>query len=58
MDFRIDTTADILALGRMNKQLIRDEAHRNPMNLWQLTARLAEFLFRKWLVKRHGLRNE
>jgi GNAT superfamily N-acetyltransferase len=38
------TSADYPLLGALNHQLIRDEGHRNPMNVAQLTERM-----RRWL---------
>ncbi len=31
-------------IATLNQQLIRDEGHRNPMDLWQLTERMTEWL--------------
>jgi ribosomal protein S18 acetylase RimI-like enzyme len=44
MNFRYAVTADVPALALMNQQLIRDEGHRNPMNLEQLQARMGKFI--------------
>ncbi len=42
--YRKATSADYPLLGALNHQLIRDEGHRNPMNVAQLTERM-----RRWL---------
>jgi GNAT superfamily N-acetyltransferase len=42
--FRLATVADAAALGRLNHQLIRDEGHRNPMNVDELTKRMRGWL--------------
>jgi hypothetical protein len=44
MIFRYATVADGPTLASMNQQLIRDEGHRNPMNLEQLQARMEKFI--------------
>ncbi len=44
MQFRLATLDDAPALAEMNRQLIRDEGHRNPMNLRQLTDRMSGWL--------------
>lgn len=44
MDFRRATPADAPLLGRLNKQLIDDERHRNPMSVVQLADRMANWL--------------
>ena len=44
MDFRTATPADAPLLARLNKQLIDDERHRNPMSIEQLTERMAGWL--------------
>ncbi len=44
MDYRIATPADAPCLARMNKQLIDDEGHRNPMSIAELETRMAEWL--------------
>jgi len=44
MQFRFAVPADAAALAPLNQQLIRDEGHRNPMNLAQLEARLRGWL--------------
>jgi len=44
MTYRKATSADYPLLGALNHQLIRDEGHRNPMNVAQLTERM-----RRWL---------
>ena len=45
LSFRIATLADTEALARLNHQLIRDEGHRNAMNVGELSERM-----RAWLV--------
>lgn len=45
MEFREAKPADVPVLAAMNRQLIQDEGHRNPMNDEQLAARM-----RGWLV--------
>jgi GNAT superfamily N-acetyltransferase len=44
LTYRRATSADYALLGALNHQLIRDEGHRNPMNVAQLTERI-----RRWL---------
>lgn len=44
LTYRKAVPADYAILGALNHQLIRDEGHRNPMNVAQLTARM-----RRWL---------
>ena len=44
--YRPATVADADALGRLNHQLIRDEGHRNPMTLEELSARM-----RTWIAE-------
>jgi ribosomal protein S18 acetylase RimI-like enzyme len=46
MTYRKATSADYALLGALNHQLIRDEGHRNPMNVAELTARM-----RRWVGK-------
>ena len=42
--FRTALEADVPALAAMNWQLIRDEAHRNPMTVDELVVRMAGWL--------------
>ena len=42
--FRTASLLDADELGRLNHQLIRDEGHRNPMNLAALTERMRGWL--------------
>ena len=42
--FRPATLADADLLGRLNHQLIKDEGHRNPMNVDELTERMRGWL--------------
>ena len=42
--FRPATLADAELLGRLNHQLIKDEGHRNPMNVDELTERMRGWL--------------
>jgi GNAT superfamily N-acetyltransferase len=44
MEYRRATVADAPALAAMNGQLIRDEGHRNPMTVAELTVRMAGWL--------------
>jgi GNAT superfamily N-acetyltransferase len=44
MTYREANQADFPLLGSLNHQLIRDEGHRNPMNVVELTARM-----RRWI---------
>ncbi len=44
MQYRFATVADSAVLAQMNQQLIRDEGHRNPMDLPQLEVRMADWL--------------
>ena len=46
MNYRFATSDDANALALMNQQFIRDEGHRNSMNLVQLTERMAGWLGR------------
>ncbi len=41
---RLCTDSDLELLSIMNKQLIEDEKHDNPMNLCQLNERMYEFI--------------
>lgn len=48
------TDADVGLLARMNKELIEDEQHENPMNAGQLAERMRGFLgttYSAWLFK-------
>ena len=42
--YRFATAEDALLLAPLNKQLIRDEGHRNPMDIDQLAQRMANWL--------------
>lgn len=44
MDFRFAIIADAGLLASLNKQLIEDEGHRNPMSVEQLAERMADWL--------------
>ena len=44
MRYRGATTADALTLAQLNRQLIRDEWHRNPMSEEELQVRMANWL--------------
>ena len=44
MDCRLATAADAGLLAAFNQQLIRDEGHRNSMNLAELTERMSGWL--------------
>ncbi|HKB02028.1 MAG TPA: GNAT family N-acetyltransferase [Gemmataceae bacterium] len=44
MEYRGATAADAPALAAMNRELIRDEGHRNPMTITELTDRMAGWL--------------
>ena len=44
MEYRFATTADAPVLAEMNRQLTREEGHRNPMPLPELVARMAGWL--------------
>ena len=44
MDYRIATDTDLSLLAEWNHQLIRDEGHRNSMNLAELQERMRGFL--------------
>ena len=44
MTYRIATDADCTLLGELNQQLIRDEGHRNPMNVQELRERMRQWL--------------
>ncbi len=48
MNYRFATPNDADVLAKLNQQLIRDEGHRNPMNLAQLTERM-----RNWLANEY-----
>src|SRR5712672_832939 len=47
--YRAATSLDAGILAPMNAQLIRDEGHRNPMTMPQLTERMSE-----WLKNEYG----
>jgi GNAT superfamily N-acetyltransferase len=44
MDFREATPADAAVLAELNRQLIRDEGHRNWMAVAELEGRMADWL--------------
>jgi hypothetical protein len=44
MEYRRADAGDVPALAEMNARLIRDEGHRNPMTVAELTTRLAGWL--------------
>ncbi|MCI0492891.1 MAG: GNAT family N-acetyltransferase [Planctomycetes bacterium] len=44
MNYRFAVPSDAALLAPLNQQLIRDEGHRNAMNLAQLTERMAGWL--------------
>ena len=44
LGYRVATADDVPALARMNRQLIDDEHHRNPMNLTELETRMRSML--------------
>ena len=44
MHYRLAGSNDVDTLAAMNQQLIRDEGHRNPMTLAELTARMRNWL--------------
>ncbi len=44
LDFRRATLADVPFLAELNRQLIQDEGHRNPMTPAQLVQRLSQWL--------------
>ena len=44
MDYRVATVDDAPLLADLNRQLIQDEAHRNPMTLDELEARMRGWL--------------
>ncbi|SAK97309.1 Acetyltransferase (GNAT) family protein [Caballeronia pedi] len=44
LDIRPATDADFALLARMNRELIEDEGHRNPMTIAQLEARFRRFV--------------
>lgn len=44
MDYRYAIIADAGLLAKLNKQLIEDEGHRNPMSVEQLVERMANWL--------------
>lgn len=46
LSLRSATEADVEMLAKMNKQLIEDEGHRNPMTISELAARIREWLQR------------
>ena len=49
------TTADLPLLAKLNKQLIEDEGHRNPMTVAELETRMRNWLesgiYEAWLFK-------
>jgi len=44
ISYRAATGKDATRLAQLNQQLIRDEGHRNPMTVEQLTARMTGWL--------------
>lgn len=48
LSLRAATDADIELLARMNKQLIEDEGHRNPMAVPELAERMRGWLHAEW----------
>ena len=44
MQYRLATGDDALLLAQMNRRLIRDEGHRNPMSEAELTTRMRGWL--------------
>lgn len=44
MDYRFATSEDAVVLVEMNQKLIRDEGHRNSMNVEQLASRMTDWL--------------
>ena len=44
LEYRFAAEEDVALLAKMNQQLIRDEGHRNDMNLEQLQERLTGWL--------------
>src|SRR5882762_9383032 len=44
MEYRLATDADLPLLAEWNHQLIRDEGHRNAMNVAELQERMRGFL--------------
>ena len=44
LEFRFAAECDVPWLAKMNRQLIRDEGHRNRMSLFELEQRMSEFL--------------
>ena len=57
MHYRFATQEDAAILAVLNQQLIRDEGHHNPMNLSQLTERMAGWLggeYRAVVLEEHS----
>jgi GNAT superfamily N-acetyltransferase len=58
MTHRAATLADCASLAELNHQLIRDEGHRNPMNVAELEQRMRSWLsggeYRAILFEREG----
>lgn len=48
MQYRFATTGDAALLAALNQQLIRDEGHRNPVDIVQLTVRMSDWLHREY----------
>lgn len=48
MKFRFATADDCGLLAELNHQLIRDEGHRNPMNVAQLEERMRGFIEKEY----------
>lgn len=44
IEYKKAEISDVNILGSMNKRLIEDEGHSNPMNINELTDRMKEFL--------------
>ena len=57
MTFEKATASDVEELAELNRQLIEDERHPNPMNLAQLAERMAGWLregYSCWLAREAG----
>jgi predicted acetyltransferase len=48
LEFRFAVEKDVPWLARMNRELIRDEGHRNKMSLSDLERRMSDFLYNEY----------
>ena len=48
VEFKKAELKDVKILGAMNKRLIDDEGHSNPMNIYELTERMRNFIVNEY----------